>query len=74
MDKFFLLIANDEFYPSLGTLDWKGTFATEEAAWAQVADPSENNWGTGTAGYIDGHEYDHIEVVDLRWMISGSRT
>lgn len=28
----YLLIVNDQYYPSFGTDDWKGTFDSEEAA------------------------------------------
>jgi len=56
-EKWFLLIANDQYYPSSGTGDWIGVYATyEEAVEAQKTLPNEI-----------GNFY----IVDLRLYVKG---
>lgn len=62
MNKPYLLIAGDYYYPSPHTGDWVGCFSTYEEAKAQV-EPKK------TKGYtVNGWEwgYDWYEIVDLR--------
>jgi hypothetical protein len=65
MNKPYLLIAGENFYPSRDTGDWVGCFSTYEEAKAQV-EPKK------TKGYtVNGRDWgcDWYEIVDLRdWM------
>jgi len=54
--KFFLLIANDTYYPEVGTQDWLGTFATEAEAQAEITKL--------------GDKFDRYEIIDLRKWIN----
>ena len=62
MNKPYLLIAGEHFYPSADTGDWVGCFSTYEEAKAQV-EPKK------TKGYtVNGWEWDcdWYKIVDLR--------
>lgn len=56
MNKPYLLIAGDNYYPSSGTEDWRGTYSTYEEAEAALKD-------------IERGDYDWYEIVDLRWWM-----
>jgi hypothetical protein len=56
MNKPYLLIAGDNYYPDSGTKDWKGTYATYEEAEAALKDI----------------EYDWYEIVDLMLWIKNN--
>jgi len=61
MNKPYLLIAGEYYYPGGRTSDWKGCFETREAAEAEfkkINKPDEN--------YYQDHVYDWSEIVDLR--------
>jgi hypothetical protein len=53
MNKPFLLIAGFNYYPDLGTEDWKGAYSTYEEAEAALKDIALN-------------DYDWYRIVDLR--------
>lgn len=65
MDKPFLLIAGETYYPSSGTGDWIGTFSSYEEALATV-----NESKGGYYPYlINGIDYDWYEIVNLeKWV------
>lgn len=62
MNKPYLLIAGDNYYPSDGTGDWVGCFSTLEEAKAQV-EPQKTNGYT-----VNGRDWgcDWYEIIDLR--------
>lgn len=66
MNKPFLLIAGDDYYPGGGTSDWIGCFATKEEIYVKELD-NTYTFGPPITGYeIGGNEYDWYEIVDLR--------
>jgi hypothetical protein len=60
MNKPFLLIAGDRYYPRSGTRDWKGRYDTYEEAESQII---KNDDDTHT---FKDCKYDWYEIVDLR--------
>ena len=78
--KKFLLIAGDNYYPSSGTEDWKGCYATREEAESHIT--VEETPILYTSGkkinqvkeihksfLLDGHHVDWYDIVDLEaWM------
>jgi hypothetical protein len=62
MNKPYLLIAGDDYYPSSDTRDWVGCFSTYEEAKAQV-EPRKTN-GYTVNGRARGCDW--YEIVDLR--------
>lgn len=52
MNKPFLLIAGDQYYPSAGTGDWRGCFKTYKEAMSVYLEKYKNS--------------DWYEIVDLR--------
>jgi len=72
MNKPYLLIAGDQYYPSAYTGDWIACFATYEEAKQEVIDvvvPKYHNkkFGSGMVSKysIRGAEYDWYEIVNL---------
>lgn len=66
MNKRYLLIAGDTYYPSSGTRDWIGFFDTYEEAESQLT----YSVGKYSDNYIDknGNTYDWYHVIDLwKW-------
>jgi hypothetical protein len=61
--KKFLLIAGDNYYPSMGTGNWIYTFASYEEAKQQVSEiePYRNR----IRYRIGNREYDWFEIVNL---------
>ena len=77
MNKPYLLIAGDNYYPSADTGDWIGCFSTVEEAREQIEyidHPQFFNTGkmkgqikTNDISYrIGGRVFDWYEIVDLR--------
>lgn len=62
MNKSFLLIAGYNYYPSGDTGDWKGCYATEEEALAQIGEPKYRLYKYN----VCGEDVDWYKVVDLR--------
>ena len=62
MNKPYLLIAGDNYYPDGDTGDWVGCFSTYEEAKAQV-EPRKTNGYT-----VNGRDWgcDWYEIIDLR--------
>ena len=77
MQRPYLLIAGDSYYPSSGAGDWLGCFETKEKALAGIKDTSTNLlYDKGVkkgqikakieSYEIDGRKYDWYDIVDLR--------
>ena len=82
MNKPYLLIAGDRYYPSAYTGDWIGCFSTREEARAQVEVKEHHNYytkgknkgeikSTYTEYVVKGGTYgdrkcDWYEIIDLR--------
>ena len=75
MNKPYLLIAGDNYYPSADTGDWVGCFSTYEEAKAQV-EPRKTNgytvnvrdWGKTNGYTVNVRDWgcDWYEIIDLR--------
>lgn len=63
MEKYFLLIAGDHYYPQSGTQDWIKTFSSEEEAKSYVT--KIRDWKY----LIQDVECDWYQIVDLRKFI-----
>lgn len=63
MEKYFLLIAGDAYYPQSGTQDWIKTFVSEEEAESYVTKIKDWKY------LIQDVEYDWYTIVDLRKFI-----
>jgi hypothetical protein len=76
MNKPYLLIAGDQYYPSYGTGDWIACFGTYEEAKEEVISVIVPKYHSKKFGdemvskhSIRGSEYEWYEIVDLReWM------
>jgi len=60
MNKPFLLIAGHQYYPGLGTRDWKGRYDSYEEVESQII---KNDDDTYT---FKNCKFDWYEIVDLR--------
>lgn len=82
MNRPFLLIMEDSYYPESGTRDWVGCFPTREEAESQVETKTVHEYFTkgkrkgevkSSHSYYykkntegEGRRYDWYEIVDLR--------
>ena len=69
MKRPYLLIAGDQYYPSTGTRDWIGCFATVEEIIQEISRENES-----LAVIIRGRPYDWYEIVDLKEWTNQMRT
>jgi len=65
MNKPYLLIAGDNYYPDAKTGDWKGCYSTFEEAEAEVSE-YKNVLGTQDGYLFNEQVYDWYTIVDLR--------
>jgi hypothetical protein len=64
--KTYLLIAGDNYYPSIGTGDWIGCFETYEEAFNQIEELPDTEYHEYKIGDNEYHWYDIIDLMD--WM------
>jgi hypothetical protein len=70
MNKPFLLIAGDHFYPEPGTHDWIDRFSSEDEAKEGICSISEKSCCMDGKYMIKGRAYDWYEIVNLEtWGI-----
>jgi len=66
MNKPFLLIAGDKYYPANGTYDWIDRFETYEEAESKVKKISTRTKKTHYVNYkVDGRPVDWYQIVNL---------
>jgi len=65
--KYFLLIAGQDCYPSIGDGDWIVTLETLEEAQEEVSATTRSYW-------VRNVRYDWFDIIDLRnWVSPGPR-
>ena len=64
MDKPYLLIAGDRYYPEAGTGDWLQCFETEEEALSLISPADDGTYIIKDFSHYNN--YDWYKIVDLR--------
>ena len=64
--KYYLLIMGENYYPSGGTGDWKGTYESYQEAKDSFV---ETGCIYGAYQHKDGTKHDWYDIVDLREWI-----